>query len=166
MLTIIHARELSTYDCKVCFMLIECLSVEIHSELWRSLGLLNKLDSLCLNCILTVLLVKCVIVMCLNCILTIDLLQNKQVNNVRLGRRFPHVYFALGLFFFRKMWVAFRVPKHVSAFTGWNLTLEIISGHDGRFVEVLRLNKECFFRLYGLLIENGLQNTRSISVQE
>ncbi|KAL5546858.1 hypothetical protein UlMin_006545 [Ulmus minor] len=58
------------------------------------------------------------------------------------------------------------VPKNVSAFTGRNRMLELLHGHDGQFVEVLRLNKECFYRLCSLLTENGLQDTRSISAQE
>ena len=66
----------------------------------------------------------------------------------------------------KKVRAASRVPKHVSAFTGRNRMLELLHGHDGQFVEVLRLNKDCFYRLCSLLTENGLQDTRSISAQE
>ncbi|KAL5542544.1 hypothetical protein UlMin_010254 [Ulmus minor] len=66
----------------------------------------------------------------------------------------------------KKVQAALRVPKHVSAFSGRNRMLELLHGHDGQFVEVLRLNKECFYRLCSLLMENGLQDTKSIFAQE
>ncbi|KAL5553936.1 hypothetical protein UlMin_041337 [Ulmus minor] len=53
-----------------------------------------------------------------------------------------------------------------AAFNGRNRTLELLQGPDDQFVQVLRLNKECFYRLSSLLTENGLRDTRSISAHE
>ena len=69
-------------------------------------------------------------------------------------------------YFLEKMRAASRVPKHVSAFSGRNRTLELLHGHEGQFFEILKLHKECFYRMCSLLTENGLQDTRSISAQE
>ena len=44
--------------------------------------------------------------------------------------------------------------------------MELLSGYDGRFMDVLRMNKDCFYRLCSILFVNGVEETRSISVQE
>ena len=69
-------------------------------------------------------------------------------------------------YFIRKMCAASRIPKHVPTFNGRDQILKLPYGHKGRFVEVMQMKNECFFRLCGLLLENGLQQTQSITVQE
>ena len=69
-------------------------------------------------------------------------------------------------YFCRKIRATSRVPRNLSTFNGRNRTLELLQGPDDQFVQVLRLNKECFYRLSSLLSENGLRDTRSISAHE
>ena len=51
-------------------------------------------------------------------------------------------------------------------FTGFDRILDLLAGHDGRFVEILQIPKVCFIRLCGLLEENGVRETRSLTIQE
>ena len=69
-------------------------------------------------------------------------------------------------YFCRKIRASSRVPRNVSVFNGRTRTLELLSGLDDQFVQILRLNKECFFRLSSLLTENGLGDSRSITAHE
>ena len=69
-------------------------------------------------------------------------------------------------YFCRKIRASSRVPRNFSVFNGRNRTLELLSGPDDQFVEILRLNKECFYRLSSLLTENGLGDKRSITAHE
>ncbi|KAL5548395.1 hypothetical protein UlMin_003626 [Ulmus minor] len=69
-------------------------------------------------------------------------------------------------YFCKKIRASSRVPRNVLVFNGRNRTLELLQGPDDQFVQVLRLNKECFYRLSSLLTENGLGDTRSISAHE
>ncbi len=59
-----------------------------------------------------------------------------------------------------------RIPKQVSTFTGRDRMLNLLQGHDGRFVEILRMSKACFLRLCGLLEEHGVRETWSLTVKE
>ena len=60
-------------------------------------------------------------------------------------------FFLLMDYFVRKMHSASRIPNKVSTFSGRDQMLELLSGHGGQFFEVLRMKKECFLRLCGLL---------------
>ena len=66
----------------------------------------------------------------------------------------------------RKIQSASRIPKQVSTFTGRDRMINLLQGHDGRFVKILRMPKACFLRLCGLLKENRVRDTRSLSVKE
>ena len=66
----------------------------------------------------------------------------------------------------RKIQMASRIPKQVSTFTGRDRMMNFLQGHDGRFVKILRISKECFIRLCGLLEENGVRDTRSLTIKE
>ena len=46
----------------------------------------------------------------------------------------------------RKIRLASRVSKQVFTFTGHDRMLDLLVGHDGRFVEILRMSKACFIR--------------------
>ena len=70
-------------------------------------------------------------------------------------------------YFIRKLRSSFRIPKQVLIFSGRDQMMELLCGHEGCFVQVLRMKKECFFNLCGLISKNnGLQETRLISLQE
>ena len=69
-------------------------------------------------------------------------------------------------YFVRKIRSASRIPKQVSTFTGRGQMLDLLAVHDGRFVEILQMPKVCFIRLCGLLEENRIRETRSLTVQE
>ena len=66
----------------------------------------------------------------------------------------------------RKIRSASRIPKQVSTFTGRDWMMNLLQVHDGRFVEILRMPKACFLRLCGLLEENRVRDTRSLTVKE
>ena len=69
-------------------------------------------------------------------------------------------------YFYRKLRSASRVPQQVSNFSGHNRMLDLLHGNDRRFVDILQMPKSCFIRLCGLLQQNGVRNTRSLSVEE
>ena len=69
-------------------------------------------------------------------------------------------------YFYRKIRSASRVPQQVSNFSGHDRMMDLLQGNDRRFVEILRMPKPCFFRLCGLLEQNGVRNTRSLNVEE
>ena len=52
-----------------------------------------------------------------------------------------HAFIVLLDYFLRKIRAASSVPRHVSAFSGHNWTLELLSGPDDQFVQILRLKK-------------------------
>ena len=66
----------------------------------------------------------------------------------------------------RKIRSTSRIPKQVSTFTGCDQMMNFLQGHDGRFVKILRMPKACFLRLCGLLEENGVRDTKSLTVKE
>ena len=70
------------------------------------------------------------------------------------------------VYFYRKVRSASRVPQQVSNFSGHNRMIDLLHGNDRRFVDILRMPKSCFIRLCGLLQQNGVRNTRSLSVEE
>ena len=69
-------------------------------------------------------------------------------------------------YFYRKIRSASRVPRQVSNFNGHDRMMDLLYGNDRRFVEILWMLKPCFFRLCGLLEQNGVRDTRSLSVKE
>ena len=44
--------------------------------------------------------------------------------------------------------------------------LNLLEGHDARFVEILRMPKACFIRLCSLLEENRVRDTRYLTIKE
>ena len=52
-----------------------------------------------------------------------------------------HAFIMLLDYFFRKMHDASTVPKHMSTFSGRDRMLELLYGHEERFVKVLRMKK-------------------------
>ena len=44
--------------------------------------------------------------------------------------------------------------------------MNLLQGHNRRFVEILRMPKACFLSLCGLLEENRVRDTRSLTVKE
>ena len=67
----------------------------------------------------------------------------------------------------RKLRKSSRIPKQVSMLSGYGRMMELLSVHDGCFLDVLRINKDCFYRLCNLLsFNNGVEEMRSITVQE
>ena len=69
-------------------------------------------------------------------------------------------------YFYRKIRLASRIPQQVSNFTGRDCMMDLLDGNDRKFVEILRMPKLCFLRLCGLLEQNGVRNTRSLTVKE
>ena len=69
-------------------------------------------------------------------------------------------------YFYQKIWSASRVPQQVSNFTGHDCMMDLLQGNDRRFVKILRMPKPRFSRLCGLLEQNGVRDTRSLSVKE
>ena len=65
----------------------------------------------------------------------------------------------------KKIRSASRIPKQVSTFTRHDRMLNL-EGHDGRFVEILRMHKACFIRFCGLLEENEVRDTKSLAIKE
>ena len=69
-------------------------------------------------------------------------------------------------YFYRKIRSASWVSQQVSNFSGHDHMMNLLQGNDRCFVEILRMPKPCFIRLCGLLEQNGVRNTRSLSVEE
>ena len=69
-------------------------------------------------------------------------------------------------YFHRKIRSASRIPQQVSNFIARDRMMDILEGNDRRFIEILRMPKPCFVRLCSLLEQNGVRNTRSLSVDE
>ena len=65
-----------------------------------------------------------------------------------------------------KIRLASRIPQQVSTFIGCDHMMNLLEGNDRRFVKILRMPKSCFSRLCGLLRQNRVRNTRSLSVEE
>ena len=60
-------------------------------------------------------------------------------------------------YFYQKIRSASRIPQQVSNFTGRDRMMDLLEGND---------RKLCFLRLCGLLEQNGVQDTRSLSFKE
>ena len=66
----------------------------------------------------------------------------------------------------RKIRSASRIPKQVSTFIGQDRMMNLLQGHNERFFKILRMPKVCFLSLCSLLEENGVRDTRSLTVKE
>ena len=65
----------------------------------------------------------------------------------------------------KKIRSASRVLKQVSTFISHDQMLDLLAGHDRRLVEILRMSKACFIGLCGLLEDNRVRETRSLTIQ-
>ena len=88
--------------------------------------------------------------------------------DIRIGEQCDDVptFIILIDYFVRKLRRSSKISKHASVLSGHECMLELLNGHDERFIDVLRMNKDCFMRLITLLsVPNNLEETNSITMQ-
>ena len=67
----------------------------------------------------------------------------------------------------RKMHRRSRIPTHVSAFSWHERMSELLPNHEGRLLEHIRMNRNCFHKLCTLFtVQNCIQETHTLMVQE